>query len=379
MIINPGTALDVAPINQRENVMAKKTPVDSSNDNTQPGLDRRRFLEGMALSAGAVSMLASGLGTSGQAYAQGRPAPLPPMTGAQPPQLTELAGKTAYITAASDGIGLGIARACSNAGMKVVIGYRNPKRLEEALPLFNPDNAGVLPIWHDVTERDGWKRLLDEINTKYGNLHLLVNNAGIKTMRKASEAPFEEWDNAVAVNFTGIYNGVFTCLPHMLEHGEGSHIVTTASMGGLLPGASAGVYTATKIAAVGLMEALRIELERTTVGTSAYCPGGVNTENNPHAPRPMGQDGRPRPPSAGMDPLEAGERVLNGVRHNDLFILTHPEFKDGMQERYDAIIASVPDEEFPAARAAASARVLHADIYPREIEHRRKGRKSYRG
>ena len=366
--------------------MARKTPINTTSTTEQTALDRRRFLEGMALSAGAVSMLAGGLGLSGRAYAQGAPtrppsmpAPLPPMANSQAPQLTELAGKTAYITASSDGIGLGIARACSNAGMKVVVGYRNPERLQQAMPLFKIDNAGVLPIRHDVTDRDGWKRLLDEINAKYGNLHLLVNNAGVKTLRKASEAPFEEWDNAVAVNFTGIYNGVFTCLPHMIEHGEGSHIVTTASMGGLLPGASAGVYTATKIAAVGLMEALRIELERTTVGTSAYCPGPVNTENDPNVvPAPL-PDGRPRPPSVGMDPLEAGERVLNGVRNNDLFILTHPEFKDGMQERYDAMIASVPDEEAPANRVAAIARVLHADIYPREIVHRRQGRKSYRG
>ncbi|MBF8269399.1 MAG: SDR family NAD(P)-dependent oxidoreductase [Gammaproteobacteria bacterium] len=359
--------------------MTRKKSTTSSSNNEKNSLDRRRFLQGIAFSAGAAGMLASGLGMSGRVTAQGFPAPLPPLTNSQPPQLTELAGKTAYITAASDGIGLGIARACSNAGMKVVIGYRNPERLQRALPLFKPENVGVLPIRHDVTDRDGWKRLLDEINTKFGNLHLLVNNAGVKTLRKASEAAFAEWDNAVAVNLTGIYNGVVACLPHMLEHGEGSQIVTTTSMSGLLPGASAGVYTATKIAAVGLMEALRIELERTTVGTSAYCPGPVNTQNDPNAPRPPLPDGRPRPPSAGMDPLEAGERVLNGVRNNDLFILTHPEFKDGMQERFDAIIASVPDEEAPANRVAIGARVTHADIYPREIAHRRKDRKSYRG
>ena len=359
--------------------MARKKSTTPSNINDQAALDRRRFLQGMAFSAGAAGMLAGGLGMSGRADAQGFPSPLPPLTSSQPPQLTELAGKTAYITASSSGIGLGIARACSNAGMKVVIGYRNPERLQQALPLFKTGNAGVLSIQHDVTDRDGWKRLLDEINARFGNLHLLVNNAGVKTLRKASEAPFAEWDNAVAVNFTGIYNGVVACLPHMLEHGEGSHIVTTTSMGGVLPGASAGVYTATKIAAVGLMEALRIELERTTVGTSAYCPGPVNTQNDPNAPRPPLPDGRPRPPSVGMNPLEAGERVLNGVRNNDLFILTHPEFKDGMQERFDAMIASVPDEEAPAARVAAIRRVLHADIYPREIVHRRKERKSHRG
>lgn len=164
--------------------------------------DRRRFLEGLGLSAGAFALL-SGMGVSQSARAQRVPMP-PPPTSPQPAPLREVAGKTAYITAASDGIGLGIARACSNAGMKVVIGYRNEKRLEEALPLFKPGNAGVHAIKHDVTDRDGWVKLLQEIKGKFGNLHLLVNNAGAKTLAKASEAKTDDWDNAVAVNFTAI-------------------------------------------------------------------------------------------------------------------------------------------------------------------------------
>jgi NAD(P)-dependent dehydrogenase (short-subunit alcohol dehydrogenase family) len=176
----------------------------------------------------------------------------------------------------------------------------------------------------------------------------------------------------------------------MLEHGEGSHILCTSSMSGLLPGSNLGVYTATKIAAVGLMEALRVELEGTTVGTSAFVPGGVNTDNyfasgeeNPYRAAQMAKAGvanRPRTPPAGMDPLEAGERVLNGVVNNDLFIVTHPEYMPGTKERFDAILASEPVEATPPpeARVKASARVLHAGIYPREIVHRKKPRKSFR-
>ena len=69
---------------------------------------------------------------------------------------------------------------------------------------------------------------LAEIKGKFGNLHLLVNNAGVKTLPEASQAKVDDWDNAVAVNFTAIYNGVAACLPHFKEHGEGAHIVTTA-------------------------------------------------------------------------------------------------------------------------------------------------------
>ena len=378
--------------------MSKKQPVkcDAAEQSTEP-LNRRQFL-GTGMAFGAGGLLAE-LGVARYAKAQNatRPAggaaggpppgrrPLPPEPAvSQPPPLKDLEGKVAYITAASDGIGLGIARAASLAGMKVVIGYRNEERLKAALPLFKPGNAGVLPIKHDVTDRDAWKALVEQVKSRYGKLHLVVNNAGVKTLRQAHEAKFDEWDNAVAVNMTAIYNSVAACLPHMLEHGEGGHFVTTASMGGLLPGVNAGVYTATKIAAVGTMEALRVELESTNVGTSVFCPGGVSTDNyigtgeqNPFRKPPP--PGAPRFGMYSMDPLEAGNRVLDGVVNNDLFILSHPEFAPGMQERFDAIMDSTPPVEapIPPGRIEAERGVIRCGIYEREIAHRKVKRATY--
>lgn len=331
---------------------------------------RRRFLGSLAAGAGSAALL--GAAGAAEPSGPGR-APAAVSTGvSQPPPLAQVAGKTAYITGGNTGIGLGIGRALANAGMNVVLGYIQEDQVAPALKLFKPGQK-VVAIRHDVTDRDGWVKLLAEINARFGNLHLLVNNAGIKTLRKASEVDAKGWDAAVAVNFTGIYNGCAVCIPHFKAHGEGAHIVTTSSMGGMLPGVTAGVYTATKFAAVGMMEALRMELLDTSIGTSVFCPGGVSTDNIVSAD-----------PSAGtaplmMDPLEAGERVLNGVRNNDLFIFSHPEFKPGMQERFDAILASVPPESFPEARAKAQVRVLTAPPYAPEIVHRRKPRASYRG
>jgi len=319
--------------------------------------------------------------------------PMPPEPAvSQPAPLHDLKGKVAYITASSDGIGLGIARAAANAGMKVCIGYRNEERLKAALPLFKKGSS-ILPVKHDVTDRDAWAKVLEQIKGEFGKLHLLVNNAGSKTRAKISAVSDEEWANALAVNFTATYNSVAVCLPHMLEHGEGSHIVVTSSMSGLLPGSNLGVYTATKIGVVGLIEALRIELEGTTVGTSAFVPGGVNTDNyigtgddnpyravHPDAGPPNGLPRRQGPPP-GMDPLEAGERVLNGVIHNDLFIVTHPEYMPGTKQRFDAMLtsaASFGDTPPPEARVQGEARTRHAGIYPREIAHRQKKRKSFR-
>ncbi len=370
-------------------------------------LERRRFLaEGAGMGAGGI-LAALGLSRYAAAQAPAQPAggaarpqapgrtPMPPEPKfSQPAPLHDLKGKVAYITASSDGIGLGIARAASLAGMKVCIGYRNPARLAAALPLFKADNAGVFPVKHDVTDRKAWASVLQQIKDKYGRLHLVVNNAGDKTFARASTVSYEEWDNAVAVNYTATFNSVVTCLPHMLEHGEGSHIVVTSSMSGLLPGGPLGVYTATKIAAVGLIEALRVELETTTVGTSAFCPGGVNTDNyqgtgkeDPYLveyrkTHPLPQGFRPRfnGPPPGMDPLEAGKRVLNGVIHNDLFIITHPEYMPGTKTRFDAMLDSEPVDEIPQpseVRVRGEAAVLHCGIYKREIAHRRKKRRSY--
>jgi len=396
-------------------MLKKDTPAQAPDPGDRFALERRRFLAEGTAGAGAFGILAA-LGIDRSTYAQqsappaagpgpgagaggppaGGPAAGGPGAGGRPPRppepkvsqpapLHSLKGKVAYITASSDGIGLGIARAASNAGMKVCIGYRQEDRLKAALPLFKPKNAGILPIKHDVTDRDGWAQVLEKIKSEYGKVHLVVNNAGAKTLTKVSQAKFDEWDNAVAVNFTATYNSVAAFLPHMLEHGEGSQIVVTSSMSGLLPGVTAGVYTATKIAVVGLIEALRIELEGTTVGTSAFCPGGVNTDNytgtgmeNPwRKAHPFGRPRRPGPVVI-MDPLEVGERVLNGVVHNDLFIITHPEYMPGTQQRFDAMLGSEPVEPFPEDRARGETPVLHAGIYPREIAHRRKKRQSYR-
>jgi len=321
-----------------------------------------------------------------------RPAPPPEPTVSQPAPLQDLKGKVAYVTASSDGIGLGIARAAANAGMKVCVGYRNEERLKAALPLFKKGSA-ILPVKHDVTDRDGWAKVLEQIKGEFGKLHLLVNNAGAKTRALLSKVSDDEWANAVAVNFTATYNSVAACLPHMLEHGEGSHIVVTSSMSGILPGSNLGVYTATKIGVVGLIEALRIELEGTTVGTSAFVPGGVNTDNyigtgeeNPYRathPQAGPPNAPPRPagPPPGMDPLEAGERVLNGVIHNDLFIVTHPEYMPGTQQRFDAMLesaASRGDAAPPDARVQVELRTRLTGIYPREIAHRQQKRKSFR-
>src|SRR5262249_30994901 len=92
-----------------------------------------------------------------------------------------------------------------------------------------------------------------------------------------SEASYKDWDWGIDVNLNGVFNGVHALLPYIKKHGEGGHIVNTASMGGILQYSRSGVYVTTKFAVVGLSEALHAELSGENIGVSAFCPGGVRT------------------------------------------------------------------------------------------------------
>ena len=109
------------------------------------------------------------------------------MPGVKPP-LAEVNGKVAFITGGSSGIGLGMARAFSAAGMKVIITYRREQHRDEALKLLGPDNAGVHALKLDVTDRDDFARAADEAEKLFGKVHLLASNAGVGIRAGVAEA-----------------------------------------------------------------------------------------------------------------------------------------------------------------------------------------------
>ena len=145
-------------------------------------LNRRQILGGMA-AAGAAGLL-GGVSAPGTRKACGGHAP--DIGASQPPQITDVKGKVAYITGGSSGIGLGIARVFHEAGMKVVLGYLERQHIGDALKLFPENDPRVHAIKHDVMDRDGWERTADEIEKKFGGLQVLVNNAGVGLQAPAS-------------------------------------------------------------------------------------------------------------------------------------------------------------------------------------------------
>ena len=146
-----------------------------------------------------------------------------------------------------------------------------------------------------------------------------------------------------------------TILPRILAHGEGGHIVSTASMSGLVPHPGAATYVTAKSAIVGLMESMRAELEDRGVICSAFCPGAVQsniaeagkTRQARFAETGYAESDKARQASGDFGHLfmtkeEVGQRVLEGILADELFILTHSEFLDGVRDRAGAMVAAVP-------------------------------------
>ena len=290
-----------------------------------------------------------------------------------------LKDKVAFITGGASGIGLAMAMVFVREGMKVVIADIRRDHLDEAIASFDGEGA-VHAIELDVSDREAMSRAAGETERVFGKIHVLCNNAGIGLGGPMKLATYDDWDWVMSVNLGGVINGVQTFLPRIIAHGEGGHIVTTSSMSGFLPTLGAGLYITTKFAVVGLSEALRTELVAENIGVSVLCPGPVQTniaESGLTRPAHFSNTGYAETDkmrqthsvsSVYMDPIKVGERVLEGILGNDLYIFTHPEFRDGVRSRCDAVMSAFPDEEPDPARVAAIGFLLSNPIYyhPRE-------------
>jgi NAD(P)-dependent dehydrogenase (short-subunit alcohol dehydrogenase family) len=311
--------------------------------------------------------------------------------------MQNVAGKVAFITGGGSGMGLGMARAFTAQGVNVVIADLRQDHLDEALALLKPAGARVHAIRLDVADRSAMAAAAEETVRRFGKVHVLVNNAAVGLLGPMIDARYDDWDWVLGVNIGGVVNGVVEFLPRIRAHGEPGHIVTTSSMAGLFAhgGGGAGIYNTTKYAVVGLMESLREELEPLGIGVSVFCPGLVNTNiheferlrparyaNTGYAAHAEAAAAREQFMKttilpAGMDPLEVGERVLRGIRNNDLYILTHPEYEQGVRDRFEAILASFPQGELPPPeRVAAETRVLRSQVFIRERDRLLAARKA---
>lgn len=276
--------------------------------------------------------------------------------------MKDVRDKVAFVTGAASGIGFGMARAFLKADMKVVLADVRESTLRNVVEGLDAPAERFHCVVLDVTDRAAMARAAGQTLAVFGKVHVLCNNAGVGGNVSIEEAGYDEWDWVFGVNVGGVINGIRSFLPHIRAHGEGGHIVNTASMGGLLPlPPPVGVYSASKFAVRGISDSLRLALAQTDIGVSVLCPGLVRSEIAENARRlsPIGDDAR-RPPdpaqvsmlAAGMDPLRVGERVLAGIRRDEAYILPHGEFRDEVREVFDEILAAFPEHDIDPARVA---------------------------
>jgi NAD(P)-dependent dehydrogenase (short-subunit alcohol dehydrogenase family) len=191
--------------------------------------------------------------------------------------MKDLKGKTAFVTGGSTGIGFGMAITFARAGMNVAITDIRDEQLAIAERELKKVTDNVLTMNVDSTNQDSLSRAADELESAFGPLHLLCNNAGIPGGGKVLETPDERWRRTHEVNFWGPLNGIKQFLPRMLEHGEEGHIVNTASFSGIHGHGNQSGYGTSKFAVVGLSEFLRNDLAKTNISVSVLCPHVVDT------------------------------------------------------------------------------------------------------
>jgi NADP-dependent 3-hydroxy acid dehydrogenase YdfG len=244
--------------------------------------------------------------------------------------------------------------------------------------------SSVLCIRLDVTDRTAYAAAAEQTIKRFGKAHILVNNAGMGIGGSIKQAKYDDWDWGLGVMIGGVINGITTFLPYILKHGEGGHIVNTSSMAAVIPMTNFSIYGTAKAAMIGLSESIRGDLAADNIGVSAFCPGPVQTnirESGKTRPDKYKRDSgfaeiearlqeRPNSP-LWMDPVECGERILRGIRRNDLYIFTHREFKEGAAEHFEAMLAAFPDEPLNAGRADAIRFLLSNPIFKAELNKKR--------
>jgi NAD(P)-dependent dehydrogenase (short-subunit alcohol dehydrogenase family) len=275
--------------------------------------------------------------------------------------MTDIKGRTAFITGGANGIGLGIARSMARAGAKLALVDLDGDALSRAkAELETVTQVEIHRL--DVRDRDAYTRTADAVERALGPVSLLFNNAGVAGGAAAEKITYEMWDWHLGINLLGVINGIQTFLPRMMSVGGGAHIVNTASGAGLASGPGSSVlYATAKYGVVGLSESLHLELAPKGVCVSVLCPGPVGTNimqrSSAAAPapsKPLTAEQEQRRVERvslitqqlhqfGVSIDQAGEMVLEGVKQNRLYIHTDRMMEEGIKARAKALIEAMPN------------------------------------
>jgi NAD(P)-dependent dehydrogenase (short-subunit alcohol dehydrogenase family) len=265
--------------------------------------------------------------------------------------MRDFKGKTAIVTGAASGIGLGIAKALASAGTNVMLADLRPDPLEAARKEVAALGVRAEAIAIDVSDPDSVAAAGKAVADKFGALHVLVNNAGVAMHgSRLEDVTLQEWSWVMGVNIQGVINGIRTFLPMIRAQGQGGHVVNTGSVSSLFvrEGKNQGAYAMTKYAVLALSEALEQEVAEAGIGVSILCPGAVATSIfDSAATRPDRFGGAYKRPAqeamkggfagASLDPLVVGRRVVQAIRDREFYILTHTAEREVISERLERI------------------------------------------
>ena len=254
--------------------------------------------------------------------------------------MKEFAGKVAFITGGASGAGFGQAQIFSEAGMKVVVADVRQDHLDNAAAYFKDKDAQVHFIKLDVMDREGWAAAADETERVFGTTpDLFIQTAGVNAFGPVEASTFEDFDWVVGVNFGGIVNGLITFVPRMIKAGKGGHITTTVSLAAFMASSGVAPYTASKAAALNVMESYFQALKPYGIEVSAMIPANIRSNINdavlktrPEHLKNTGYNVTEETvefmynnmQAFGIDPRELAERYKKGIEDGVFLIVPYP-------------------------------------------------------
>jgi NAD(P)-dependent dehydrogenase (short-subunit alcohol dehydrogenase family) len=281
--------------------------------------------------------------------------------------MQDFSGKVAVITGAASGIGLGCARTFARAGMKVALCDLRADALEHAVTNIRALGGEAIGIPTDVSRHESVEQAASEVVKAFGKIHLAMNNAGVVLRGlPMTDVSDNAWNWVLGVNLYGVIHGIQSFVPRIRAHGEGGHVINTASMAGLHVGnRQTGAYSASKFAVVALTEALEKDLAGTNIGVSVLTPAAVATNIYSNSaglrtglsePNPFAQT--PADIAAGLTPDEVGARVLAGIRAGQFYLITHPDTRSWVMQRHTRLMAAYDFADASEAKQKAQDSVV---------------------
>ncbi|GAA1463246.1 SDR family oxidoreductase [Williamsia maris] len=196
--------------------------------------------------------------------------------------------KIILVSGASSGIGAAVASRLARDGHHVVLAARRADRLTALVTDLAATGGSAEARDLDVTDRDTFARLLDEIVAAHGRIDVIINNAGVMPLSRLDALLVDEWDAMIDVNIKGLLHGIAAALPHFLRQ-DGGHFITTASVGAHEVVPTSAVYFGTKFAAWAITEGLRRELDP-SIRVTTVSPGVVDSELADHITDPVARE-----------------------------------------------------------------------------------------